>query len=74
MEGWLASHLRPIVDSLIYSILGSVILVVTFYAIERIMPFSMRKEIEEDQNVSLGIILAAIIIGLSLIISAAIQG
>ncbi len=33
----------------------------------------MRKEIAEDQNVALGIILGAFVIGLSLIISAAIS-
>jgi hypothetical protein len=37
-------------------------------------PFSVHKEIEEDQNVALGIIIGAIIIGIALIISAAIQG
>ena len=33
----------------------------------------MRKEIAEDQNVALGIILGAFVIGLSLIIAAAIS-
>jgi uncharacterized membrane protein YjfL (UPF0719 family) len=74
MEDWLATHLRPFVDSVIYSVIGCVILLAAFWLIERILPFSMKKEIEEDQNTSLGIILGAIIIGLSLIISAAIQG
>ncbi len=49
-------------------------LVVAFWVIEKILPFSMQKEIEVDQNVSLGIILGAFIIGLSLIISSAIRG
>jgi putative membrane protein len=74
MEDWLATHLRPIVDSVVYSVIGCVVLLAAFWLIERILPFSMKKEIEEDQNTSLGIILGAIIIGLSLIISAAIQG
>ena len=38
------------------------------------VPFSIRKEIEDDQNTALGIVIGAVIIGLSLIISAAIQG
>jgi len=74
MEEWFASHLRPMVDSVVYSVIGCVVLLAAFWLIERILPFSMKKEIEEDQNTSLGIILGAIIIGLSLIISAAIQG
>jgi len=71
---WVSAHARPIVDSIIYSALGTVVLLVFFYVIEKILPFSMRKEIAEDHNVSLGIILGAFILGLSLIISSAIRG
>lgn len=74
MEQWIANHIRPIVDSIIYAVLGAGILVVTFKLITMMMPFSVKKEIEEDQNTSLGIILAAVIIGLSMIISSAIKG
>lgn len=70
---WVTSHIRPIVDSFIYSILGTIILCLAFWFIETVLPFSMKKEIEEDENISLGIILGAFIIGISLIIAAAIQ-
>ena len=42
--------------------------------IVKVAPFSIRKEIEEDQNTSLGIIIGAVILGISMIISAAVQG
>ena len=71
---WLSQHARPIVDSILYSILGTVVLLAAFAIIERILPFSLRKEVAEDQNVALGIILGAFILGVSLIISAAIRG
>ena len=74
MEQWIANHIRPIVDSLIYAVLGAGILVVSFWVITKLSPFSVKKEIEEDQNTSLGIIIGAVIIGLSMIISAAIKG
>ena len=70
---WLASHARPLVDSIVYSIVGTIVLGLSFYVIEKILPFSMRKEIAEDHNVSLGIILGAFVIGLSMIIAAAIS-
>ena len=70
---WMASHARPLVDSIVYSIVGTIVLGLSFYVIEKILPFSMRKEIAEDQNVSLGIILGAFVIGLSIIIAAAIS-
>jgi putative membrane protein len=69
---WISAHARPVIDSVIYSILGTVVLGLSFYVIEKILPFSMRKEIAEDHNTALGIILGAFIIGLSIIIAAAI--
>ncbi|HEY8151563.1 MAG TPA: DUF350 domain-containing protein [Vicinamibacteria bacterium] len=71
---WLSQHARPVVDSLLYSVLGTTILLAAFTFIERVLPFSLRKEVAEDQNVALGIILGAFILGVSLIISSAIRG
>ena len=70
---WMSSHSRALVDSVVYSIVGTIVLGVSFYVIEKLLPFSMRKEIAEDHNVSLGIILGAFVIGLSMIIAAAIS-
>ncbi len=69
---WMSTHVRPLVDSIVYSIVGVLVLGLSFWVIEKVLPFSMRKEIAEDQNVSLGIILGAFVIGLSIIIAAAI--
>ena len=71
---WLSQHTRPIVDSLLYSVLGTIVLLGAFAFIERVLPFLLRKEVAEDQNVALGIILGAFILGVSLIISSAIRG
>ena len=70
---WISSHARPVVDSVVYSIAGHGRAAGCLLVIEKLLPFSMRKEIAEDQNVALGIILGAFIIGLSLIIAAAIS-
>jgi putative membrane protein len=70
---WMSTHVRPLVDSIVYSIVGTMVLGLSFYVIEKVLPFSMRKEIAEDHNVSLGIILGAFVIGLSIIIAAAIS-
>lgn len=58
----------------IYSILGLLMFGLFWMLIVWLTPFSIRKEIEDDQNTSLGIILGAVIIGISLIISAAVAG
>jgi uncharacterized membrane protein YjfL (UPF0719 family) len=57
-----------------YTLFGLVIFALAFWAMVKISPFSIRKEIEEDQNTALAIVIAAVIIGLGLIISATLHG
>ncbi|PRP97497.1 hypothetical protein ENSA5_33900 [Enhygromyxa salina] len=66
--------LAAIASAAIYSVLGLLIFGLFWLLIVWLTPFSIRKEIEDDQNTSLGIILGAVIIGISLIISAAVAG
>lgn len=69
------THLvEQVVSSLVFSALGLVMFGISFLIIKAILPFSLRKEIEEDQNTSLGIMIGAVIIGLAMIISSAIKG
>jgi putative membrane protein len=65
---------RPAVMSLVFSTIGLVMFAVAFKIITMIAPFSMRKEIEEDQNIALGIMVGAVMLGLAIIIAAAIHG
>ena len=58
----------------VFAGLGLVVFGIAFFVMVKVAPFSVRKEIEEDQNVSLAIIMAGVLIGISLIISAAIHG
>lgn len=67
----LGSHLLA---AIAFSVVGIVVLGGCFWLIKRLMPFSVTKEIEEDQNVALAIIIASVILGLSIIIAAAILG
>lgn len=66
--------LQQIISSVVFSVLGLVLFGISFMIINAVLPFSLRKEIEEDQNTSLGIMIGSVIIGLSLVISAAIKG
>ncbi len=62
-----------VVETVIYCALGVIVFGISFFIMNKITPFSIRKEIEEDQNTSLGIIIAGVIVGLSIIIAAAIK-
>jgi len=66
--------LELIVTTLIFTITGLILFALAFWIMGKVTPFSIRKEIEEDQNVALGIVIAAVIIGIALIVSAAVHG
>jgi uncharacterized membrane protein YjfL (UPF0719 family) len=63
-----------LIESAAFVGVGVVVFALAFLLIAKMAPFSMRKEIEEDQNTALGIIVGAVIIGLAIIIAAAISG
>jgi uncharacterized membrane protein YjfL (UPF0719 family) len=63
-----------LVSSAVFAGIGLVVFALAFWLMVKVTPFSVRKEIEEDQNTALAIIMAGVIIGISLIIAAAISG
>jgi putative membrane protein len=67
-------YLEPVLFSIVFAMVGIVVFGIAFWFITKVTPFSIRKEIEQDQNTALGIVIGSIIIGLSLIISSAIKG
>jgi hypothetical protein len=71
LPGRLWVHLLAAV---IFSLVGVAVLALCFKLMNKFSPFSLKKEIEEDQNVALAIIMGAVIIGMSIIIAAAIMG
>lgn len=71
----MADHLvTAIVQSIVFSLVGVVVFGAAFFVIAKVLPFSIRKEIEEDQNTALGIVLGAVVLGLALIVSSAVRG
>ena len=61
-------------STVIFVALGLIVFAIAFVIVVLVAPFSVKKEIEEDQNMSLAIIIGSVIIGVAMIISAAIQG
>jgi putative membrane protein len=60
--------------ALAFALVGLVFFAIAFVIMVKATPFSVRKEIEDDQNVALAVIMASVIIGIALIIGMAIQG
>jgi uncharacterized membrane protein YjfL (UPF0719 family) len=68
--------LKPlaILSVIVYSVVGFLAFGLAFFIMTKISPFSLRKEIEEDQNVALAILMGSVFVALALIIQAAIRG
>ncbi len=63
-----------LVASLVYSLLGIVILLICFVIVEKLTPENLWKEIVEKQNSALAIMAAGFMIAVAMIISSAIHG
>ena len=63
---------RDLILTVIFSMLGLIVALFGYFVYHWIVPFDLVKELEIDQNTSLGIVLGAIILGLCIIVAAAI--
>jgi uncharacterized membrane protein YjfL (UPF0719 family) len=68
------SFLQHLAAAVVFSALGLLVFALAIWMCNKVLPFSFRKEIEEDQNQAVAIIVGAMMIGVSIIIAAAISG
>ena len=62
----LETLLPVLVTTLVFVVLGLIVFALAFLVIGKATPFSVRKEIEEDHNVALAIVIASVILGSAL--------
>ncbi len=67
-------HPGYLLNAIIYAVLGIVIFIGTFALVDKLTPYALWKEIVEDKNVALAILIGAMSLGLCIIIAAAIHG
>ena len=65
---------EALLTSAAFAGLGIAVFSAAFWLIVKIAPFSIIKEIEHDQNTALAVLVASVIIGIAMIVSAAIIG
>jgi putative membrane protein len=63
-----------VINSLVFSAIGIAVLFTAYMIIEKITPENTWKKITNENNTAVAIVFAALIIGISMIISAAIHG
>ena len=65
--------LQNIQAAVTFSFIGIAVFVVAFVAIDRITPYNLWKEIVEEKNVALAVLIGAMSIGMCIIIAAAVH-
>jgi uncharacterized membrane protein YjfL (UPF0719 family) len=68
--------LRPeiIFGSVLYAVIGIVVLAVFFVIVDKLTPYHLWTEIVDKKNVALAIVLGAVCIAVGLIVAAAVHG
>ncbi|MGN6182283.1 MAG: DUF350 domain-containing protein [Thermoanaerobaculia bacterium] len=70
MEPWV----RTLLGTIGYTVFGVIVFAIAFFVMVKVSPFSIRKELEDDQNVAVAVLMAAVILGLAIIIAAVLHG
>ena len=66
-------HPGYLVNAIVYSMLGLVIFIIAFVVMDKMTPFSLWKEIIDEHNTALAILVGAMSIGICIIIAAAVH-
>jgi putative membrane protein len=68
-----AFHPVALLNAVVYSLLGILIFMLAFFLIDRLTPYHLWKEIVDDKNIALAILVGAMSIGMCMIIAMAVQ-
>ena len=66
-------NLGYVVNAIVFAIIGVVIFSLTFVIIDKLTPYDLWKELVQEKNTALAIVVGAMSLGLCIIIAAAIH-
>jgi putative membrane protein len=69
----MGAQMTNIVNAVAYSAIGIVIFVCSFFLIDKLTPYNLWKEIVQEHNTALAILLGAMSIGICIIIASAVH-
>jgi uncharacterized membrane protein YjfL (UPF0719 family) len=67
--GFWDQHLHAIVSTLTIGSTAVALLFLTLWLLQSLKGYQVRKELVEDQNVALGIVIGAVVLGVSIVIA-----
>jgi uncharacterized membrane protein YjfL (UPF0719 family) len=71
MQGML---LKQVVSAAVFSVIGVAVFATAFWIMCKVAGFSVRKEIAEDQNTALAIVMGSVILGIAIIVASTVHG
>ncbi|MCC6588557.1 MAG: DUF350 domain-containing protein [Bryobacterales bacterium] len=66
-------HPGYLLNALVYSLLGIILFIISFAVLDLLTPYALWKEIVEEKNVALAIMVGLMSLGMCLIIAAAVH-
>lgn len=66
-------NIMPIINSIVYALLGVLIFCVTFVIVDLLTPYHLWKELVEKQNTAIAIVVGFAALGVCVIVAAAIH-
>ena len=68
-------NLHYVINSFVFSVIGIVMLIAAFAVVDIITPrYNLWKEIVDKQNIAMAVLLAGFLLGVAVIIAAAVHG
>jgi uncharacterized membrane protein YjfL (UPF0719 family) len=62
---------RLILDASLFGVAGIALLIVGYYIWELVTPYNLRRELQDNKNVAVAVVVAAFILGMAIVIAAA---
>jgi putative membrane protein len=62
---------RLVVDASILGVAGIALLIIGYYIWELVTPYNLRRELQENKNLAVAVVVAAFILGMAIVIGAA---
>jgi putative membrane protein len=69
----LTTLLSNVVSAVVFAVLGITVFLLTFVVVDRLTPYTLWREIIDEHNTALAVLIGAVALGMSIIIAAAIH-
>lgn len=66
-------HFSALLNALIYALFGVIVLVVSFFVLDKLTPYDLWKEVVEKQNLAIAVLAGLMALGIAIIIASAVH-